>query len=77
MGTAESDAVAGIDKAYEVRTDLRTLYPPIAPYQSGMLKVDDIHSVYYECSGNRQGWPVVYLHGGPGGGLDEKCNVCC
>lgn len=44
------------------------LYPPIEPYVSGRLRVDGIHSVYWEECGNPQGLPVVFLHGGPGGG---------
>ena len=48
---------------------LRTLYPPIEPYESGMLDVGDGHSIYYERSGKRGGKPVVFLHGGPGGGF--------
>jgi len=44
------------------------LYPPIEPYESGMLKVSDLHTVYWEQSGNKTGKPVVFLHGGPGGG---------
>jgi len=48
---------------------LRELYPPIEPYDSGMLKVDDVHTIYYEQCGNPSGEPVVFLHGGPGGGL--------
>ena len=47
---------------------LRDLYPAIEPYASGHLKVDAIHSVYWEECGNREGIPVVFLHGGPGGG---------
>ncbi|UIE38024.1 prolyl aminopeptidase [Leptodesmis sichuanensis] len=47
---------------------MRELYPPITPYQSGMLQVSDLHQIYYEQSGNPQGKPVVFLHGGPGGG---------
>ncbi|HVM84267.1 MAG TPA: prolyl aminopeptidase [Candidatus Binatia bacterium] len=46
----------------------RDLYPEIAPYQSGMLPLDDIHTMYFEQSGNPDGVPVVFLHGGPGGG---------
>ncbi|HEV2593894.1 MAG TPA: prolyl aminopeptidase [Sphingomicrobium sp.] len=46
----------------------RTLYPPIQPYQTGMLDVGDGHSLYWELSGNPDGKPVVFLHGGPGGG---------
>ena len=33
-----------------------------------MLQVSDIHSLYWEISGNPEGKPVVILHGGPGGG---------
>ena len=44
------------------------LWPAIEPYKQGMLKVSDIHTLYYECSGNPHGVPVVVLHGGPGGG---------
>jgi proline iminopeptidase len=46
----------------------RTLYPAIEPYQSGMLDVGDGHSLYWELCGNPEGKPVVFLHGGPGGG---------
>lgn len=48
---------------------MKTLYDPIEPYQHGMLKVSDIHELYYEQCGNPDGQPVVFLHGGPGGGL--------
>jgi proline iminopeptidase len=47
---------------------IRNLYPLIEPYASGRLAVDEIHSVYWEECGNPKGIPVVYLHGGPGGG---------
>jgi proline iminopeptidase len=45
----------------------RTLYPEIEPYETGMLDVGDGHSLYWELSGNPDGRPVVFLHGGPGG----------
>jgi proline iminopeptidase len=48
---------------------MRTLYPPIEPYDRGTLKVSDLHALYYEQAGNPEGQPVVFLHGGPGGGL--------
>jgi proline iminopeptidase len=48
---------------------LRMLYPPIEPYDTGRLKVSDVHELYYEQCGNPKGKPVVFLHGGPGGGL--------
>lgn len=44
------------------------LWPPIEPYQTGYLKVSDVHEIYYECCGNPAGKPVFVLHGGPGGG---------
>src|SRR5882672_10038229 len=47
-------------------------YPPIKPYNSGMLRVSPVHELYYEQSGNPKGKPVVFLHGGPGGGTDAK-----
>jgi proline iminopeptidase len=47
-------------------------YPPIKPYDSGYLRVSPIHEIYYEQSGNPKGKPVVFLHGGPGGGTDPK-----
>jgi proline iminopeptidase len=48
------------------------LYPPIEPFDSGWLQVDDLHSLYYEQSGNPTGVPVVFLHGGPGAGTTPK-----
>jgi proline iminopeptidase len=47
---------------------MKTFYDPIEPYDEGMLAVSSIHTIYYEQSGNPQGKPVVFLHGGPGGG---------
>jgi proline iminopeptidase len=43
------------------------LWPAIEPFESGYLPVSDIHEIYYELSGNREGIPVFGLHGGPGG----------
>ncbi len=48
---------------------MKTLYPEIEPFDSGFLKVSEIHTIYYERCGNPDGVPVVFLHGGPGGGL--------
>ena len=47
-------------------------YPPVAPYRSGLLPVSELHSIYFEESGNPEGKPVVFLHGGPGGGTEPK-----
>lgn len=51
----------------------RSLYPEIEPYDSGRLAVSDLHTLYYEQCGNPQGKPVVFLHGGPGGGCNARC----
>lgn len=48
---------------------LRDYYPEIEPYETGRLKVSEIHELYYEQVGNPKGKPVVFLHGGPGGGI--------
>ena len=44
------------------------MFPATEPYDSGLLDVGDGHEVYWECCGNRDGRPLVYLHGGPGSG---------
>ena len=46
------------------------LYPSIEPYASGRLAVDSGHELYWESSGNPQGVPALFLHGGPGGGCN-------
>jgi proline iminopeptidase len=50
----------------------RVLYPEIEPYRTGRLKVGGQHDLYFEESGNPDGKPVVFLHGGPGGGTEAK-----
>ena len=55
-----------------VKDPLTWLYPPVEAYRTGRLKAGDGHDLYYEESGNPQGKPVVFLHGGPGGGSDPK-----
>ena len=51
---------------------MRTLYPDIAPYETGTLKVDGRHTLYWEQCGNPDGKPAVFLHGGPGGGATPR-----
>ncbi len=51
---------------------MRDLYPPIEPFHSGRLQVSDLHTIYYEQAGNPDGKPVVFLHGGPGGGINAS-----
>ncbi|HEV7716282.1 MAG TPA: prolyl aminopeptidase, partial [Steroidobacteraceae bacterium] len=41
-------------------------------YNSGHLRVSDVHEIYFEECGNPRGKPAVFLHGGPGGGTDSK-----
>ena len=52
--------------------ELRTFYPEIEPFATGRLTVPGGHELYYEESGNPKGKPVVFLHGGPGGGTEPK-----
>lgn len=49
-------------------SDRFDLFAPIDPYESGVLKVSDLHEIYFEVSGNPRGKPAVVCHGGPGGG---------
>jgi proline iminopeptidase len=44
-------------------------YPPIEPCRHGLLRVSDGSKIYWEVSGNIEGKPALYLHGGPGSGL--------
>lgn len=48
---------------------MREMYPEIEAYNTGFLKVSELHNIYYEESGNPEGKPIVFLHGGPGGGV--------
>ena len=55
MGELASFAVSG-------------LFPEIEPRASGMLRLDPLHSMYWEECGDPDGIPAVFLHGGPGAG---------
>ncbi|MBN0988163.1 prolyl aminopeptidase [Amphritea pacifica] len=50
---------------------MNTLFPDIHPYKQHYLAVDDLHTLYIEESGNAQGIPVLFIHGGPGGGTSS------
>jgi proline iminopeptidase len=55
--------------------DARTesiLYPPTEPFDSGYIDVGSGHEIYYEQVGRPDGVPIVFLHGGPGGGGDRN-----
>uniref|UniRef100_A0A2N9J9W2 Proline iminopeptidase n=1 Tax=Fagus sylvatica TaxID=28930 RepID=A0A2N9J9W2_FAGSY len=64
----EQPVIDLMDSEKEVMELNRNLYQNIEPYGTGFLKVSDIHTIYWEQSGNPSGHPVVFLHGGPGGG---------
>src|SRR5262245_26768258 len=49
---------------------LLELFPAIEPYRAGRLRVSSLHTLYFEECGNPKGKPIVFLHGGPGGGID-------
>lgn len=46
----------------------QTLYPPVDPFENGMIEVGQGHTIYWEQCGSREGVPVLFLHGGPGAG---------
>ena len=50
------------------RQPLLDLFPPVIPYSSGFLSVDQTHNLYWEQSGDPDGIPVLLIHGGPGAG---------
>src|SRR3982750_328552 len=64
--------VVGARKRQSVAAGIRTLYPAIEPYSHGMLRVSAIHEIYFEECGNPKGKPVVFVHGGPGAGCDNR-----
>ena len=47
------------------------LYPEIKPYNTFKLQVSSLHNIHVEQSGNPNGKPVIFLHGGPGGGVES------
>jgi len=50
---------------------MQSLYPAIQPYVRHTLEVDSPHQLYVEECGNPRGIPVVFVHGGPGGGCGD------
>ena len=51
---------------------MRALYPEITPLSDDVLTVSGEHKIYFEECGNRNGIPVIFLHGGPGSGCNEN-----
>jgi proline iminopeptidase len=57
----------------DARSDVRAdLYPALEPFDQGMLALDQVHTMYWEACGNPAGVPVLFLHGGPGGGCSVE-----
>lgn len=48
------------------------LYPQIEPYRVSQLKVSEIHTLHFEECGNPNGKPILFVHGGPGGGCGPE-----
>ena len=48
------------------------MYPIQEPRRSGLLQVSELHQIYWEESGNPDGIPVIFLHGGPGAGASPQ-----
>ncbi|KAI5661263.1 hypothetical protein M9H77_20586 [Catharanthus roseus] len=65
-------SVEPMDSSKEFPELSRNLYPEVEPYSTGFLNVSDLHTIYWEQSGNPNGYPVVFLHGGPGGGTSPN-----
>ena len=57
-------------KPAQCRNAPTELFPPVEPYRRGRLKVSALHTLYFEECGNPAGQPLVFLHGGPGGGCE-------
>lgn len=53
-------------------TQRRVLYPVLDPFRTGSLRVSEVHELYFEESGNPNGFPALFLHGGPGSGTEPS-----
>ena len=69
VATPASDAASQVQNPVAFP---RSLYPDLEAHDSGLLDVGDGHSLYYDVSGNPDGVPAVFLHGGPGAGCDAR-----
>jgi len=62
----------GLIDAKPVAAPATELYPDIEPYRHQLLPVDDLHQIYVEECGNPEGVPILFVHGGPGGGCSVR-----
>jgi proline iminopeptidase len=61
------------EPAYAPRYTLEDVFFPVTPaIEEGFLPVSDLHRIWYGVYGNPKGIPVVFLHGGPGGGCSPQ-----
>ena len=51
---------------------MRTFYPNIKPYKTHTITVQPPHTLYVEECGSPDGIPVLFVHGGPGGGCSAQ-----
>ncbi len=63
LGQPSAEAMENKPETAEVKP-----WPAIEPYKTGYLQVSGIHNIFYQLGGNPNGKPVMFLHGGPGGG---------
>ncbi|MBT3305605.1 MAG: prolyl aminopeptidase, partial [Alphaproteobacteria bacterium] len=54
----------------DTHVERQGLFPKLEPFEAGMLSLGGGHEMYWEQSGNPDGTPVVFLHGGPGAGAN-------
>jgi len=64
-----SDAAGQISNPVQYPRDL---YPELESFDDGFLDVGDGHRLYYDVSGNPDGIPALFLHGGPGAGVSPR-----
>lgn len=51
---------------------MNELYPSTEPYDAGYYYTSQRHCVYFEQCGNQSGYPIFFLHGGPGAGCTKE-----
>lgn len=69
VSTPASDAAGQITSPVSFPRDL---YPEICCCEDGILDIGDGHQLYYDVSGNPDGIPALFLHGGPGAGVSPR-----
>jgi proline iminopeptidase len=72
VDTSRRATCATVTRMTTEQPAIRTLYPEIEPFRTATLRVSDLHELYFEESGNPNGKPVLFVHGGPGGGTEAK-----